>query len=226
MPRRPTIEDIVSSLLIDEGFYEISRNNEIIGADSQIILSDGRIEIAVNILSEDSCSSRSIIHETLIETLKLRSRYDSVILAVPRKYLKIVDQDVLAKYGVGLIIYDVMGAEEVLPPRLSNNRKEKIQNIQDNLRDVHINEITLLQSEISRITKILEEIEARLDRLEREQRILTDRISELERRKSPTIGAERLAQPISSKVEERENKDSLPSYLRDNPWIDILSKRA
>jgi len=226
MPRRPTIEDIVSSLLIDEGFYEISRNNEIIGADSQIILSDGRIEIAVNILSEDSCSSRSIIHETLIETLKLRSRYDSVILAVPRKYLKIVDQDVLAKYGVGLIIYDVMGAEEVLPPRLSNNRKEKIQNIQDNLRDVHINEITLLQSEISRITKILEELEARLDRLEREQRILTDRISELERRKSPTIGAERLAQPISSKVEERENKDSLPSYLRDNPWIDILSKRA
>lgn len=226
MPRRPTIEDIVSSLLIDEGFYEISRNNEIIGADSQIILSDGRTEIAVNILSEDSCSSRSIIHETLIETLKLRSRYDSVILAVPRKYLKIVDQDVLAKYGVGLIIYDVMGAEEVLPPRLSNNRKEKIQNIQDNLRDVHINEITLLQSEISRITKILEELEARLDRLEREQRILTDRISELERRKSPTIGAERLAQPISSKVEERENKDSLPSYLRDNPWVDILSKRA
>jgi len=225
MRRRPTIEDIISSLLIDEGFYEVSRNNGSMEVDSQLILSDGKVDIAVNILSEDSCNSRSIIHETLIETLRLQSKYDGVILAVPRRYSKIIDESVLVKYGVGLIIYDMMGAEEIIPPRLNNNRKEKVEGIRKNTQNVPINEITLLRSEISRITRILEEMEARLDRIEREQRILASRISELEKTKTSIIGEERISQQIKSKPPNYSNEEALPSYLRDNPWIDILSKR-
>jgi len=225
MRRRPTIEDIISSLLIDEGFYEVSRNNGSIEVDSQLILSDGKVEIAVNILSEDSCNSRPIIHETLIETLKLQSKYDGVILAVPRRCSKIIDESVLVKYGVGLIIYDMMGAEEIIPPRLNNNRKEKVEDIRKNTHNVPFNEITLLRSEISRITRILEEMEARLDRLEREQRILASRISELEKTKISIIGEERISQQTKSKPPDYNNGETLPSYLRDNPWIDILSKR-
>ncbi|MCL7382846.1 MAG: hypothetical protein LZ172_00125 [Thaumarchaeota archaeon] len=226
MRRRPTIEDIISSLLIDEGFYEISRNNGSMEVDSQLILSDGKVEIAVNILSEDSCNSRSMVHETLIETLKLQNKYDGVILAVPRRYSKIIDESVLVKYGVGLIIYDMMGAEEIIPPRLNNNRKEKVEDTRKNTQNTPINEIALLRSEVSRITRILEEMEARLDRLEREQRILASRISELEKTKPSIIGEERISQVVKSKASTYSSEEALPSYLRDNPWVDILSKRA
>jgi hypothetical protein len=210
---------------MDEGFYEVSRNNGSMEVDSQLILSDGKVEIAVNILSEDSCNSRSMIHETLIETLKLQSKYGGVILAVPRRYSKIIDDSVLVKYGVGLIIYDMMGAEEIIPPRLDNNRKEKVEDTRKNAHNVPINQIALLRSEISRITRILEEMEARLDRLEREQRILAGRISELEKTKPSIIGEEGISEPIKSKAADYNDEEALPSYLRDNPWIDILSKR-
>jgi hypothetical protein len=226
MRRRPTIEDIISSLLVDEGFYEVSRKSGSMEVDSQLILSDGKVEIAVNILSEDSCNSRSMVHEMLIETLKLQSKYDGVILAVPRRYSKIIDESVLIKYGVGLIIYDMMGADEIIPPRLNNNRKEKAEDIRKNNQNLPINEIALIRSEISRITRILEEMEARLDRLEREQRILASRISELEKAKPSIIREERISQQIKSKSPDHNNEEALPSYLRDNPWIDILSKRT
>ncbi|MEM4535986.1 MAG: hypothetical protein QXP92_01945 [Nitrososphaerota archaeon] len=226
MRRRPSIQEIVSSLLMDEGFYEISRDNESTFMDSQIVFSDGRREVAVNILTEDSCNSKSIIHEALIETQKLQSKYDAVILALPRRYSKIIDENVLLRYGIGLIIYDMMGAEEVLPPKFAGSRKENKENIQGNVQNVSLTEAALLRSEMSRILRILEELEARLDRLEKEQRILSSKISELEKARSYMIGEQKIVNPINNSMKENRNDEGVPSYLRDNPWIDILSKRV
>ncbi len=225
MRRRPTPEDIISTLLMEEGFYEVSRNTESTWLDNQIILSDGKLQIVVNILSEDSCNSKSIIHEALIETQKLQSKYDGVIIAVPRRYSKIVDESLLLKYGIGLIIYDMMGAEEVLPPKININRKEKIQNTQYSIEKSSITEIAILKSEIAKIMRMLEEMEARLDRLEKEQRILASKIIELERTNSSKDTEQELVKVTMSKLHSNSN-DNLPSYLKDNPWLEILSKRV
>ncbi len=225
MRRRPSPEDIISTLLMEEGFYEVSRNTESAWLDNQIILSDGKLQIAVNILSEDSCNSKSIIHETLIETQKLQSKYDGVILAVPRRYSRIIDESLLIKYGIGLIIYDMMGAEEIIPPRINVNRREKIENTQYNSEKSSITEIALLKSEIAKIMRILEEMEARLDRLEKEQRLLAGMINELGKTKSSISTERELVAATVSKLQSNSN-DNLPSYLKDNPWLEILSKRV
>lgn len=226
MRRRPTVEEIISSLLMEEGFYEIYRNNESTWVDSQIVLSDGKKEVAVNILTEESCNSKSIIHETLIETQKLQNKYDGVILALPRRCSKIIDESVLLRYGIGLIIYDMMGAEEILPPRFNDSRKESTENVQINAQSVSLTEVALLRSELSRMLRILEEMEARLDRLEREQRTLSFKVSELEKARSSMTSEQKIIHPINNRVQENTNEENLPSYLRDNPWIDILSKRV
>lgn len=225
MRRRPSPEDIISTLLMEEGFYEVSRNTESTWVDNQIILSDGKLQIAVNILSEDSCNSKSIIHETLIETQKLQNKYDGVILAVPRRYSRIIDESLLIKYGIGLIIYDMMGAEEIVPPRINVNRRERIENTQYNSEKSSVTEIALLRSEIAKIMRILEEMEARLDRLEKEQRLLAGMINELGKTNSSISTQRELAEATVSKLQSNSN-DNLPSYLKDNPWLEILSKRV
>lgn len=224
MRRRLTPEDVISALLMEEGFYEISRNSELTYIDNQIILSDGRLRIAVNILSEDSCSSKSVIHEALIETEKLRSKFDGVILAVPRRYSKIMDESLLIKYGIGLIIYDMMGAEEITPPKINVDKKEKVESAQYNIEKGSINEIVLLKSELAKMLKVLEEMEARLDRLEKDQRVLASRIYELEKTRPPIDTEGKIVEATISKP-QYHGDEGLPSYLKDNPWLEILSKR-
>ena len=59
MHRRFKPEDLVAAIYEEEGFYEVERMEEgILGASSRIVLSDGRRELAVNILDEDL----SLIH--------------------------------------------------------------------------------------------------------------------------------------------------------------------
>lgn len=224
MPRRITSEDVIVSLFSEEGFYEVGRNSEAAGVDSQIILSNGRQEIVVNILGEESCSSRSAIYEALMEVERLLEKFNGVVLAVPRKFVRVLDEGVLARHGVGLVMYDSMGAEEIVPPRLSD-KVRKVDRPPVN-EVIPFKELTYLRTEISRIMKILEELEAKLDRLEREQKALASKISQLEKMRmstndvvKPLVGDER------TEVHGTMG-DNLPSFLRDNPWVEILSRRT
>ncbi|MEM1775699.1 MAG: hypothetical protein QW079_02075, partial [Nitrososphaerota archaeon] len=167
MPRKPSLREIVSAIYLDEGFYEVHSTENSVSVDKQIILSDGRRELILNILSEDSCTSKARIQDALIELMKLVEKFDGVVLAVPRKFVRMIDENVLAKHGIGLVIYDTMGAEEIVPPRF-NEKKIKNNNTEEIkvLNPMQINELIYLRSEISKVMKILEEFEARLDRIE------------------------------------------------------------
>ncbi|MDW7986446.1 MAG: hypothetical protein RMI88_04430 [Nitrososphaerota archaeon] len=225
MRRRLTSEDIISTLFLDEGFYEVGRIYESIGIDSQLVFSNGKQEIIVNILNEDSCSSKSVIHEVLIEVEKLMTKFNGVVLAIPRKFSKTIDEGVLARHGIGLIIYDTMGAEELLPPKITE-KKQKIEEMKLSENDVRLNEILLLRTEVSKIMKILEEFEARLDRLEREQKMISIKMSEIEKMMfSREIEIKKVEESKKSSFTHQVD-DSLPSFLKDNPWVEILSKKV
>lgn len=226
MRRRPSPEDVISALYLDEGFYEVERSAEAVGAAAgRLVLSDGRIELAINILDEDSCSSKAALHDALLEAERLTDRFSGVALAVPRRFQKAVDEGVLARHGIGLVVYDMMGAEEVVPPKLKPREEEEAQKEVVVERVVGGEELASLRSEISRVLRVLEEFEARLDRLEREQRALAARLSRLEGEVRARRGGEkpRLVESVAQAPQTRSEK--LPSFLRDNPWVDILSKR-
>ncbi|MCF8884899.1 MAG: hypothetical protein L4877_03785 [Aigarchaeota archaeon] len=228
MPRKPSLREIVSAIYLDEGFYEVHSTENSVSVDKQIILSDGRRELILNILSEDSCTSKARIQDALIELMKLVEKFDGVVLAVPRKFVRMIDENVLAKHGIGLVIYDTMGAEEIVPPRF-NEKKIKNNNTEEIkvLNPMQINELIYLRSEISKVMKILEEFEARLDRIEQEHRSLITRISKLEevleyvKRENVEIAREQYVKPSTS----TNAPQKLPSFLLDNPWVEILSKR-
>ena len=224
--RRLSPEDVIASIYEEEGFYEIERSRDLESTySSRLILSDGKKEIAVNVLDEESLLSRGALQDALLQAEKLKLKFDGVCIAVPRKYVKVIDESVMAMHGFGLIIYDRLGAEEIIPPRL-RERREPIREPNEGIKNVEVEcEIIELRREISRVLRILEEIEARLDRLERDQRGLASRISKLESelpRSKPVSWREEVE--VKVQASPRSNR-KLPSYLHDNPWIEILSRR-
>jgi len=230
--RRPKPEDIISALYEEEGFYEIERGED---PESEyinrLILSDGRREIIVNILDEDIFAIRGAIQDALLQAEKLKGKFDGVAIAIPRKYQRAVDEDVMALHGFGLIIYDNLGAEEIIPPKIREgirSKKEEEREL-DKSRSVRGEEIIQLRRDFSRVLKVLEEIEARLDRLEKEQNKLIKRIADVENKlrelskAEPRIREEAKATPKT--ISRVKVEEGLPSYLVDNPWIEILSRR-
>jgi len=222
LPRRSSPLDIVAALYEEEGLYEVGRSEEaLLGTSARLLLSDGKIEIAVNILEEDVFTSRGALHDALLEAEKLLERYEGVVIAIPRRYHRAIDESVLMKHGIGLVIYDNMGAEEIVPPRI-RERKRSPTEVSDleKITQHRSEEIVELKRELSRVLRILEEFEARLDRLEKEQRRLSLKIGRLELPKP----VEKTQLPETTMEYPREG-EKLPSFLQDNPWVKILSRR-
>ncbi len=225
--RKPSPEDIVAAIYEEEGFYEVERGKDL-DSDyiTKLVLSNGRRELTVSILGEEAFLSKGGLQDALLKAEKLKGKFDGVIIAVPRKYQRAVDEDVMSLHGFGFVIYDKLGAEEILPPRLrETSRKTETEPSKNTSGE----EIVSLRMELSKILRALEELEARLDRLEREQNKLSSRLSGIERQ------FYKLEKPMPPRIEEKAEKiestgekargRKLPSYLLDNPWVDILSKR-
>lgn len=232
--RRLRPEDVISALYEGDGFYEVGRGEDSeSGYIHRLILSDGRREIVVNILGEEAFTARGAIQDALLQAEKLKGKFNGVVLAVPRKYQKAMDEGVLTLHGLGLAIYDNLGAEEVIPPKIRESVQEKKVEGQKAGEGKHLKDEELIQlkREFLRMLKVLEEIEARLDRLEREQNRLVVKMGEIERRLESTMYEkveEVKAAPMatSNGGEKSRIRKNLPSYLVDNPWIDILSSRG
>ncbi|MDW8021011.1 MAG: hypothetical protein RMI78_00040 [Nitrososphaerota archaeon] len=229
--KKPRPRDIISTIYEEEGFYEVEHGS---GPESgyfdRLVLSDGRREIVVGILSEEAFAARGAIQDALLQAEKLKGKFNGVILAIPRKYQKAVDENVLALHGFGLLIYDILGAEEVIPPKIrefdqaimgEGHRPEE--------RRIEEEELIRLRREFSRILKVLEEMETRLDRLEKEQNKLMARISGVESKIESLKRTEQRmeeAKAASGVINGgKSGSKSLPPYLVNNPWVEILSRR-
>jgi len=228
--RRPRPEDVISTLYEEEGFYEVERGEDPESRYiNRLILSDGRREIIVNILDEDIFAIRGAIQDALLQAEKLKGKFNGVTIAIPRKYQRAVDEDVMALHGLGLIIYDNLGAEEIIPPKIreiDKDRKEEHKSGQE--RRIGEEELIRLRRDFSRILKALEEIEVRLDRLEREQNKVITRINEIENKVIQLRKAEPKVEEVSvttKTINSGKGGKNLPSYLVDNPWLEILSRR-
>lgn len=227
--RRLSPEDVIAAIYEEEGFYEVERSRDLGSTySSRLILSDGKREIAVNVLDEESLLSRGALQDALLQAEKLKLKFDGVCIAVPRKYVKVIDESVMSMHGFGLIIYDKLGAEEIIPPRLREREsREPSQEPNEGVEkaEVESREIIELRKEVSRVLRILEEVEARLDRLERDQRSLAGRISRLESELARSKPVQR-REEVEVKVQASPRSGrKLPSYLHDNPWVEILSRR-
>jgi len=163
---------------------------------------------------------------SLTKATVLREYVDKVYIATSTKYKPFINGRLLSSNGVGLLLVDEEGnVQEAIPPR------PVVRRILRGIPKEYIEELRSLREQIGELRKrysdLVKEIE-QFREIASEVRELHERILRLERRfREETISLGRI-EKIEESVEAISipNKEELPSYLRDNPWLQVLSRRG
>ncbi len=187
-------------------------------SEEDLLLQDAKNVIVVKVIEGEL--DRSLFMKKALKAAALREYVDKVYIAIPSKFRLIVDGNVLLSNGIGLLIVNEEGeVQEALPakPRMSRFRSLG--------KGVELDSITRRIDSLEERVRNLESALPRISRLSEELEELRREISLL-RREVRSLSSAKVTRPeVPAKVEELPGEE-LPSYLRDNPWLEILSRRA
>jgi len=174
-----------------------------------LIMSDNTNRMYLKIIQKESISERNKLLGSIMKSVSYLLEANIVYLALPKLYASILDGRVFRENGLGVLIYDDRGApEEVIQPKIFPNKQ------------------TSASSTSTIPIKMMEEINSLKDNLhslEIEVNILKDLVSNL---KSNQKIIEIEPQIKKVKVEQKTDSTDFPEFMRDNPWVEILSKRG
>lgn len=201
------MEDLLKSYFQSKGMQPILNFNSQSSKGKQFIFSgeDGH-KTLVEVLSEEELRDRNAVLSLVLKSSSSIKIANEVYVALPKLYASVVDAEVLQQSGLGLITYDERRMEEAVAPQFFEHECSTPKPI--------------IQEDL---TRNLQYLKNRLSSLEETVQMLTAEMSELKSkpvRQTPTktmvLKGERTQPPSSD----------LPSFMRDNPWVDILSRRG
>jgi len=187
--------------------------------NGELVFSNGREEVLVKILFEEE-ADRVLLYEALASVLEKAQEYSMVYVAAPRMVGEDAETASFMKKGVGLILYDDYGVEEKVPAE-SRFKKPLSRQVQQPA------ETQSVERSLRRIESLIRDLSERVDSLEKAYFSLLREVRELkslvERR---TMAVEKPVEKPLPRIGEQAEPEKLPSFLRDNPWVEILSKRT
>jgi len=200
--------------------------------DDKIVLNEGNNTILVKIIYQDIPTAEEINKE-LAYVASERKNFNKVYIALPKHARPYIDGKILKKLGIGLILYDstkLGNFEEILPSipiRISrieldenlssklilidelvkeiSSIKETVRELMIKISNIPLSKISDIEVEISKIWNVIEELKRNI--------ILCKELEREEKRTSETI-------------EEVKSIEEVPEFLKDNPWVSILSKKS
>lgn len=189
------------------------------GEDDELVLSNGKEDVLVKILFDEE-ADKVLLYEALVSVLEEAHKYSMVYVAAPRTVADDVETASFIKKGVGLILYDDYGVEERVPAEIRLKKALSRQAQQPVETQVVEKSLRRIESSIRELSERVESLEKAYFSLLREVRDLK---SIVERK---TMAVEEPVQKSTSRVEERIGSERIPSFLKDNPWVEILSRRS
>lgn len=160
------------------------------------------------------------------------NKFGASYVALPTHLARRIDESHFWTYGIGLIVYDEGSVREVLQPRpRSVSDEHPVEMVDENGSDVEPSgglDRELFAEMLRRIERLERELE-RLEALEARLGALERSLGERERLAHPTPRVE--ARNTSERASERlrasstPSEENLPSFLRDNPWIEVLAAK-
>ncbi len=179
---------------------------------------DERYVTAVFPLLKEDLRDRNVLLGTVMRCTSLSGKANRIYLAIPRAYSSVIDAELLREQGIGLLTFDDKRLAEVLPPKTSevdqlDVRRDAPSPLKDELND--------LRQRICSLETALSAAEKKISLLQGELRKLGTQFKE----------GERLEQPIQGIGRKMEMKltgtgGELPSFLLDNPWLEVLTERG
>lgn len=223
-----TLINTLKEYFIKRGFQILVREETTIPQDLlehvDLLFRDANNVIAVKAVTD--ILEKEQFLASLTKATVLREYVDKVYIATSTKYKPFINGRLLSSNGVGLLLIDEEGnVQEAIPPRPTTRRTLR------GIPKEYIDELRSLKEQINELRKgysdLIKEIE-RFREIASEVRELHNRILRLEQR----LRGETVSLGKIEKVEESletisiPNKEELPSYLRDNPWLQVLSRRG
>lgn len=165
------------------------------------------------------------------------NRFGNSYVALPVNLAKRIDESHFWTYGIGLLVYDEETVKEMLQPRPRAESREQI------ITHSEQEDVKTDGEESSSDNAILEELVRRVERLEREiaklgeLELLMARVVALENNASTQERTpQRPLPPVAPATvhyqaehvvsSRRRSEEKLPSYLQDNPWIEVLASKG
>ena len=168
----------------------------------ELVFTDGVGTVYLRVLELNGLDERNRLLETIADSVEQTSVASKVYLALPKLCATILDAAILREKGLGLMVYDSRGVEEVLPARLFDHTPPEPKN-----------------------TLELEQLRRRISALEQTVEVLNSELSKIRSTRPMQLNT-RTAQISAAHTIEAQKPEVLPSFLQDNPWVDILARRG
>ncbi len=187
-----------------EQFFQRKGYRRKIAADDpderELWFTDERNDLVVRILGDSDTRTRNAILDAVLATLSLASKANLVYLALPKLHAALLDASILQNRGLGLITHDRRTMDEAVTARRLDQNVTRVESSAD---------LEWMKNRIVALEKTVENLASELSVI-RAKRIEVER----PRRATPS-------QQLNS-----PKQDALPSFFKDNPWLDILANRA
>jgi len=196
------VEESISAFFTSKGHRPLPLDGiSAEGKKPELAFTDGLNTTCLRVLRKSSLQARNKLLKAAMDSVSFTSTANKVYIALPKVYATILDAAVLREQGLGLMLYDERGVEEVLPPKLFEHRSESKPSLE------------------------IEQLKRRILALEKGVETLSSELIKIRSMKSLQLGPKSL-EPNGPPVVGPSKPDLLPSFFEGNPWIDILSKRG
>ena len=166
---------------------------------------DGDSKVLVKVVSRKQLGDRNALLEAVLKATDLTRKANKVYIALPRIYASILDCSTLEKQGLGLLTYDERRVEEALMPKRFELTRETSMTVQVPSQ---------FFEELDHIKRRFHALEETVEALREEVRMLR------------SIGVQRPEFRVEPQPVEVTVPKDLPSFFKDNPWVDVLSRRG
>lgn len=177
---------------------------------------DGDQLLQVAIMPPSPIGSRTSILSAAMRALELKRSAHMVYLALPKLYASMIDGEIFEERGLGLITFDERRLDEVIPAKASEPELAKAPAVR---READEGELRSLRA------KVLE-LEALVRSLDRELRSLREAPIAPQPAQDLALEGPSPSRPAPPAPPPSLQGGELPSYFKDNPWLEILAKRG
>jgi len=171
----------------------------------------------------DETDGRLELISAALQSAFWAARGERAYVLVPKSMASTDELMVIRLHGIGLLLYGLHGIEE-LPPIIKHARDdgEKVPVEHESMMRV-LERIERLERLVHRINEV-DALASRLERLEAMYRELSNKLLVFDGMRSPHVG---IAVPeMPNKSGDVSSEIELPSFMKDNPWLNILSGKG
>lgn len=172
-----------------------------------LAFTEGENKVYAKIITIEELNERNTLLDSILKSSAFLKQANMVYVILPKLYASIFNGNIFYEHGLGLVTYDEKAIQEVIKPKLFYQESKSVQaEIPDRFLG-EINElkdhIRALEQEVSTLRSQLNEIRTR------------DRNVEIVSRSSE-----------SSEINIKRQYEDAPEFIKNNPWIEILSKKG